>query len=143
MKSRSSLSQNQRRTRTQSLHPRLSVFLVYLKGRRSRNRDGQRAMTRSDRLQSDESYGSVNVRPLVHIISSSTRYRRSANEFKKNPRIWKALMLPTSIRVRTRMSRTPGPSEGSGTEDGVYCLGCRGSMKSLLRRKPPMIPLLF
>jgi hypothetical protein len=38
-------------------------------------------------------------------------------------------MLQASIQGRTRMSRTPGPSEEFGTEDGVYCLGCRGSMK--------------
>jgi BTB/POZ domain-containing protein len=32
----------------------------------------------------------------------------------------KALILQTSIRGRTRMSRTRGPSERSGTKDGVY-----------------------
>jgi hypothetical protein len=100
-------------------------------------------MTRSDGLQSGESYGSVNARPLVHIISSSIRYRRSVKESKKNSRIGKALMLPTSIRGRTRMLRTPGLSEGFGTEDGVYCLGYYRSMKSLLRRKLPTVLLLF
>ena len=46
------------------------------------------------------------------IIISSIRYRRSPKEHKKNPRMGKMLMLPTSIRERTRMSRTLGPSEG-------------------------------
>jgi hypothetical protein len=100
-------------------------------------------MRRSDGLQSDESYGSVNARPLVHIISSSIRYRKIVNESKKNPRMGKALTLPTSIRGHTRMSRTSGPSVGFGTEDGVYCLECHGSMKSLLRRKPLTVLLLF
>jgi hypothetical protein len=33
------------------------------------------------------------------------------------------------------MSRTHRQSEGFGMEDGVYCLKCRRSIKSLLRRK--------
>jgi hypothetical protein len=136
-KNRSSLSR--RRTRKQD--PHLSFFPFPQS--RSRNRGGRRAMTKSDGLQSGESYGSVNVRLHVHIISSSIRYQKSANESKKNPRMGKALMLQTSIRGHTRMSRTPGPSEGFGTKDGVYCLGCRGSMKSLLRRKLPTVLLLF
>ena len=129
-KNRSRLSRNRKRTGKQN--PHLLFFL--LSQSRSRNRGGRRAMTRSDRWQSDESYGSVNARLHVHIISSSIRYRKSANESKKNPRMGKALMLQISIRGRTRISRTRGPSEGSGTKDGVYCLECRGSMNSLSRR---------
>ncbi|PQE06807.1 hypothetical protein CJF30_00008722 [Rutstroemia sp. NJR-2017a BBW] len=40
-------------------------------------------------------------------------------------------------------SRTPGQSEEFGTEDGVYYLGCHGSMNGLLRRKPPTTLHLF
>jgi hypothetical protein len=90
-----------------------------------------------------KSYGSMNVKLHVHIISSSIRCRKSANESKKNPRMGKVLTLPTLIRGRTRLSRTPGPSEGFRKQDRVYCLEYRGSMKSLLRRKPPMVPFLF
>src|SRR5579862_3859207 len=86
----------------------------------SQNRGSRRATTKSDGLQSGESYGSVSVRFHVHIISSSTRYRRSVKESKKNPRMGKALMLQTSIRGRTRMSRTPGPSEEFGMRYTAY-----------------------
>ena len=94
---------------------------------RSRNRGSRRAMMKSDGLQSGKSYGSVNVRLHVHIIISSIRYRRSANESKTNPRMEMALALQTSIQRPTKMSKTPGPSEGFGTKDGVYCLECRGA----------------
>ncbi len=50
--------------------------------------------------------------------------------------------MPTSIQGPTRMSRTPGSHEGFGTKDGLYCLECGGSMKSLLMMKPPTILLL-
>jgi hypothetical protein len=125
------------------IHLQLSVFLVYLKSNRSRNRDGRRAMTRSGGLRSDESYGSGNVKPHVHIISSFIRYRRSASESKMNPPMGKVLTLPTSTRGCTKMSRTPGQSEGFGIGDGAYYLGCRGSMKSFLRRRPLMVLFLF
>lgn len=89
---------------------------------RSRDRGGRRTMTRSDGLRSDESYGSANARLHAHIISSSIRYRHSANESTKNPRMGMALAVQTSIRGRTRTSRAPGPSEGFGTEDGWVIL---------------------
>ena len=139
MNNRSSLSRNRRRTRKQDSH---LLFFLFPQSC-SRNRGSQRAMTKSDELQSGQLYGSVNVRLHVHIISSFTRYRRSVKESKTNPRMGKALVLSTLIRWRMRMSRTPGPSEGFGTEDGVYYLGCRGNMKSLLRGKPPTVLLLF
>jgi hypothetical protein len=64
-------------------------------------------------------------------------------ESKKNPRIGKALILPTSIQGYTRISRILGPSKGFGTEDGVYYLGYYRSIKGLLRRKPPTVLFLF
>jgi hypothetical protein len=138
-KNRSSLSWNQRRTRKQDPH-----FLSFLFSQsHSQNRGSRRAMMKSNGLQSGKSYGSVNMRLHVYIISLSIRYQRSVKESKKNLRMGKALMLLTSIQGCTRMSRTPGPGEGFGTEDEVYCLGRRGSMKSLLRRKPPTVLLLF
>jgi hypothetical protein len=143
MKNRLSWNLNRRHTQKLNLHLQLSVFLVYLRSRRSRNRDGRRAMTRGGRLRSDEPYGNGNVRPYVRIISSSIRYRRSANEPKTNQPMGKALTLPTSTRGHTKTSRTPGQSEGFGTEDGVYYRGCRGSMNGLSRRKPPTILHLF
>jgi hypothetical protein len=86
---------------------------------------------------------SVNARPLVYIISLSIRYRKIVNESKKNPQMGKALTLPTSIRGHTRMLRTFRLSVGFRTEDGVYCLECYRSMKSLLRRKLLTVLLLF
>ncbi len=139
IKNRLNSSRKRRRTRKQDRHLLFSPICQI----HGRNRGGRRAIKTSGRLQSGEPYGSVNVRLHVHIISSSIRYRRSGKESKKDPRMGKALILPTSIRERTRMSRTPGPSEGFGTQDGVYCQGCRGSIKSLLRRKPPTVLLLF
>ena len=68
---------------------------------------------------------------------------KERNESKTNPPMGKALTLPTSTRGHMRMSRTPGQSDGFGKEDGVYYLGCHGSMKSLLKRKPPTILRLF
>jgi hypothetical protein len=56
------------------------------------------------------------------------------NKSKKNPRIRKALILQISIQGLMRMLKTREPSEGSGTKGGVYCLGCRESINSLLRR---------
>lgn len=67
-----------------------------------------------------------------YIISLSIRYQRSVSGSKTNPLMWKALTLLISTQEHTIMSRIPGQSEASRAEDGVYCLGCRGSMKSLL-----------
>jgi hypothetical protein len=88
MRNRSSLSPNRRQTRKQN--PNL-LFFPFPQRSRIRNQDGQRAMKKSEELRSGESYGSVNVRPHVHIISSSIRYRKSANESKTNPQAGKAL----------------------------------------------------
>jgi hypothetical protein len=60
-----------------------------------------------------------------------------------NPLIGKVLMLLTSTQVRIKMSRTPGKSEGFRRKDGVYYLGCRRSIGSLLKRRPPTILRLF
>lgn len=106
------------------------------------NRDSQRATPRSDGLRSGKLYGSVNVRALVYTTSVSTKYQWNVNESKLNPRVEKMLMPLISIHERTRMSRTPGPSEGFGRRGEVYYLGCRANMKSHLKRKPPLVLLL-
>lgn len=116
---------------------------MYLRSRRSRNRGGRRAMSRSGELRSDESYESVNARPHVRIISSFIKYRRSANEFKTNLLIRKTLTSLTLTQERTRMLRISELSEEFKMQDEIYCLKCRESMKSLLKRKPSMILLLF
>jgi hypothetical protein len=54
--------------------------------RYSLNENGQRGMRR---LRSGESYGSVNVKPPVHIISLSIRYRKSGNDSKMNQGVGK------------------------------------------------------
>jgi hypothetical protein len=64
-------------------------------------------------------------------------------ESKKNPRIRKALILLILIRGYIRILRIPGLSKGFGIEDGAYYLGYYRSIKSLLRRKPPTVLLLF
>jgi hypothetical protein len=109
----------------------------------SRNRDGQRAMKRSDELQSSELCGSASVRRLVYIFSLYIRYRKSGNKSKMTQGARKAQPLPISIRGPTRVSRRPGLSVGFGTESRIYCLECYRNMKNLLRRKPARVLFLL
>jgi hypothetical protein len=60
-----------------------------------------------------------------------------------NTPMGKVLMLLTSTQGRIKMLRTPGKSEGFRTKDRVYYLGCRRSIGSLLKRRPPTILRLF
>jgi hypothetical protein len=52
-------------------------------------------------------------------------------------------VLLTLIQGHMRMLRTPGPSEGFGTEDEVFCLEYCESIKSLLRKTALTVLLLL
>ena len=106
-KNSSSLSRIWRRTQKQGPH---LTFLPFPQSC-SQNRGSRRAMMISDGSQSGESFGSVNVRLHIHIIISSIRYRRSANESKTNPRIGKRVLRPTTAQPSRPSKKNPSQKD--------------------------------
>jgi len=111
MKNRSSLNPNWRRTQRRRL-PFILFLLVCRKSRCSRIRGDQRRIARSCRLQSDEPHGSMNAKPPVRAVSSSIKYRRSANVSKTNP-VWSATV---------QYSRNDHGNSGRGSFQEIYIL---------------------